>query len=233
MIVTRKNWGRYLRFVIISSVVGWSDCQAMSNTACRISFWMVHPQARPSKLTSASRHCQSRGDWSQRMASLTSEYDSNSFVGEEMQHQLSHYFSSFTKDMNRDTQYPFVPAVQKGKSKDYGHVPGVRVHVFCFSLYVNSLSSPVNGYSEERWPKANVGVHSHRPVLITMASSTSSELLYNTVLYSVVLWLCKNRLANHQFTKLWPRTPEIQIENTKPDKKIQFLFGKLGHGPGE
>ena len=84
------------------------------------------------------------------MASLTSEYDSNSFVGEEMQHQLSHYFSSLTTDMNRDTQNPRVPAVQKGKSKDHNYVPVVRVHVFCFSLYVNSLLSPVNGYSEER-----------------------------------------------------------------------------------
>ena len=85
------------------------------------------------------------------MASLTSEYDSNSFVGEEMQHQLSHYFSSFTKDMNRDTQYPFGPAAQKGKLKEFvDNVPGVRVHVFCFSLSLNSFSSPVNGYSEGR-----------------------------------------------------------------------------------
>ena len=33
--------------------------------------------------------------------------------------------------------------------------------IFCFWLSANPLSSPVNGYSEGRRPKANVGVHSN------------------------------------------------------------------------
>ena len=52
-------------------------------------------------------------------------------------------------------------------------------------LSVNSLSSPVNGSSEGRWPMANVGVHSY---IITkglpVAISISSEIPF-----SVVLWL--------------------------------------------
>ena len=47
--------------------------------------------------------------------------------------------------------------------------------VFCFWLSVNSLPFSVNGYSEGRWPIANVGVHS---CISTKASSTSRELLY-------------------------------------------------------
>ena len=86
------------------------------------------------------------------MATLTSECDFNTFVGQEMQYHLSHYFSSLTTDMNRDSQNPLVPEAHGGKLKSGQsvYVPGVRVHVFCFSLFVNSLSSPVNGYSGGR-----------------------------------------------------------------------------------
>ena len=54
--------------------------------------------------------------------------------------------------------------------------PGCVFFFFSFWLSVNSLSSPVNGYSEAwgRWPIANVGVHSY---IITKASSSSSEFL--------------------------------------------------------
>ena len=49
--------------------------------------------------------------------------------------------------------------------------PGCVCIIFCFwlSVQVNSLSSPVNGNSEWRWPAANVGVHP----CISTSSSTS------------------------------------------------------------
>ena len=81
--------------------------------------------------------------------------------------------------MNRDSQNPRVPAVKI----DQGiNDPGVGIHFFfCFWLSVNSLSSPVYGYSEGWRPTANVGVHSG---ISAKASSTSSEL---PSLYSVFL----------------------------------------------
>ena len=80
------------------------------------------------------------------MASLTSEFDSNTFVGEEMQHHLSFYFFSLTTDMNSLSQNTRVPAAHEGNTHD----PGVGVHFFCFWLSANSPSSPVNGYTEGR-----------------------------------------------------------------------------------
>ena len=62
--------------------------------------------------------------------------------------------------------------------------------IICIWLLVNSLSSTVNGYSEARWPMSNVGVYSY--TISTQSCSTSSEHLY-----SVVLWLCKNRILSH------------------------------------
>ena len=53
--------------------------------------------------------CQFRGDWSQRITTSTSESDSNTLAGEEMQHHLSYYFFSLTTDMNRDSQNLRVP----------------------------------------------------------------------------------------------------------------------------
>ena len=86
--------------------------------------WILHPIfGLVPKLRSL--RCQSRGDWSQRMASLSSECDSNTFVGKEMQHQLSHYFSSLTTDMNRDARNPRVPGAY-----EQGFFVGVRVNVF-------------------------------------------------------------------------------------------------------
>ena len=85
------------------------------------------------------------------------------------------------------SQNPRVPTALKS------NVTGVRVHYSLLWLSVNSLSSPVNGSSEGRWPKANVGVHSY---IITkglpVASSTSSVLLF-----SVILWFSKNCILSH------------------------------------
>ena len=87
------------------------------------------------------------------MASLTttSESDSTTFAGEEMQRHLLYYFFSLTSDMNHHvTQNSPVP-VPAASQLDGPYVIGVRVHYFFASwLSVNSLSSPVNGYSEER-----------------------------------------------------------------------------------
>ena len=77
------------------------------------------------------------------VASLTttSECNSNTFAGEEMQHQLSHYFLSLTTDMNRDAQNPQVPTAQEGNKRG----PGVHPLFFVSGSSVNSLLSPVNG----------------------------------------------------------------------------------------
>ena len=78
-----------------------------------------------------------------------------------IQHHLSYCFFSLTSDMNYHvSQNP--PVLQLELRSGIGNsMPGVRVHYFSVSwLSVNSLSSPVNDYSEQRWPTANVGVHS-------------------------------------------------------------------------
>ena len=66
-----------------------------------------------------------------------------------MKRQLLYYFSSLTSDMNHPvTQNPPVPVAYQPFAT---RVIGVRVHYFFASwLSVNSLSSPVNGYFEER-----------------------------------------------------------------------------------
>jgi hypothetical protein len=84
------------------------------------------------------------------MASLTSESDSTTFAGEEMQRHLTYYFFSLTSDMNHVSQSPPVPAAPQGMTDIT--IREVRVHYFFASwLSVNSLSSPVNGYSVERF----------------------------------------------------------------------------------
>ena len=82
---------------------------------------------------------QFRGDWSQRMASSTSESDSNTFTCEEMQYNLSYYFFSLTTDMNCFAQNPQVPAEQSyiGYRSPDAYYPGVRVLFFFFWLSVN------------------------------------------------------------------------------------------------
>ena len=118
---------------------------------------MSHPRGLVPKLLGLK--CQFRGDWSQRKANPTSESDSTTFAGEEMQRHLSYYFFSLTTDINGVCQNPRVPAAERSMTIT---APGVRAHCFfCFWLSVNSLSSPVNGYSGGRWPMANVGVHSY------------------------------------------------------------------------
>ena len=91
------------------------------------------------------------------MTSLTSEFDSTTFSGEEMQRYSLYYFFSLTPDMNHHvTQNPPVPAVSQVDSQlqldgyRYRYLM-VRVHYFFASwLSVNCLSSPVNGCFEER-----------------------------------------------------------------------------------
>ena len=102
---------------------------------------MLHPRGLMAKLEGL--RCQFRGDSSQQMpvASLTTTSecasDSNTFAGEVMQLHLSHYFSSLTTDMNRDSQNPRVPAAQKGNG------PGVRP----FFLRLAHLSIPFHHQS--------------------------------------------------------------------------------------
>ena len=78
--------------------------------------------------------CQFRGGWSQPIANLTSEFDSNTFAGEETQHHLSYFFfSSLTTDVNRVSQNPRVPA-----SHGEPRTNGVRIHfIICFWFFVN------------------------------------------------------------------------------------------------
>ena len=149
-----------------------------------------HPCGLVTKLLSL--RSQYRGDWFQRMTSLTSESDSNTCAGEE-RHHLSYYFFSLTTDINRASKNPRVPAAQPDSDKhDDKYVLGVRVLFFCFWLSVNLLSFLVNGYSEGRWPMADVGVHSY---LNTKPSSTSRKILYSV--------LCKNHILSHM--QIWYR----------------------------
>ena len=62
---------------------------------------------------------------------------------------------------------------------------------FRFWLSDNSFSSPVNGYSEGRWPTANVGVYSY---IITKASSTLNNILYYVVLKKGVVCPSANQI---------------------------------------
>ena len=72
---------------------------------------------------------------------------------------MSYYFFSLTTDMIHMNRVSRVPAAQRvGRRLQF---PGVRVHYFCSWLSVNPSSPPVDGYSEGRWPIANVGVHSY------------------------------------------------------------------------
>ena len=69
------------------------------------------------------------------MASFSSESDSNSIAGEEMQRHSSYY--SLTPEMNSFSQNPRVPAVQEGERNATRSVPGVRVHCFFASGYLS------------------------------------------------------------------------------------------------
>ena len=68
------------------------------------------------------------------MTSLTSEFDSTTFSGEEMQRYSLYYFFSLTSDMNHHvTQNPPVPAVSQVDSQVDGYRYSyfmVRVHYF-------------------------------------------------------------------------------------------------------
>jgi hypothetical protein len=81
------------------------------------------------------------------MGIFTSESDSNTFVGEEMQRHLSYCFFSLTTDLNRFSRNPRVAAAWDGLA---GCVPGVRVHYILLLTVCQFLSSPDNGYFEGR-----------------------------------------------------------------------------------
>ena len=98
---------------------------------------MLHPRGLVPKLLGL--RSQLRGDWSQRImvASITSESDSNTFAGEEMQRHLLYYFFSLTTDMNPFSPIPQVPAAKPGR-RNNTNIAGVRVHYFfasgCLSI---------------------------------------------------------------------------------------------------
>ena len=134
---------------------------------------MLHPRGLVPTLLGL--RCQFRGDWSQQMATITSESDSTTFAGEVIQRHLSYYLFSLTTDMNSVSQNTQVPAVQQGNTKTG---QGVRFHYCLLWLSVNSLSSPVNGYSEGRWPMANVGVHSYMSTKRVFVSCASVRIVF-------------------------------------------------------
>ena len=70
------------------------------------------------------------------------------------------------------------------RNETWNIFPGCVSIIFCFWLSVNSLSSPANGYSERRWPMANVGVHSYISTKKLQASFC-------------ILWLCKYCILSH------------------------------------
>ena len=82
--------------------------------------------------------CQFRGDWSQPIASLTSESDFSTFAGEGTQCHLSWY--SYSLDINHDSQNPRVPAMQERHTQRFNFgVAGVRVHYYFLLLAVSQF----------------------------------------------------------------------------------------------
>ena len=65
-----------------------------------------------------------------------------------MQHHFSYYFFSLTLDIDRASENPVVLMAPSISRAPYD--PGVRIHFIPLWLSVNSISSPVNGYSEGR-----------------------------------------------------------------------------------
>ena len=60
--------------------------------------------------------------------------------------------------------------------------PGCVSIIFCFWLSVNSLSFPVNDYSEGWWRMANVGVHSY--ILSTKRASVFCGSVVRAIFFS-------------------------------------------------
>ena len=123
--------------------------------------------------------CQFRGDWSEPIASLSSESVSNTLNTMPYHTVLSVLLRTWITSL-RIHEYPWW-----NKSYMVAVLPGCVSFIFYFWLFVNPFSSPDNGYYEKRWSMANVGVHSY---ISTKTSSTSSELLCR--LCSVLLWIC-------------------------------------------
>ena len=116
--------------------------------------------------------CQFRGDWSQRIASLTSESDPPLLQARRFSVICHTIFSASLPTWIASLRI-HVCLRRNNLKASPGHILRgyVSIIIFFFWLSVNSLSSPVNGYSEGRWQTANVGVHSfitrkHKYILI-------------------------------------------------------------------
>ena len=100
------------------------------------------------------------------------------------QHYSSYIFSVLLVvllRLNRVSRNLRVPAALRVSHGD----PGVRVHFFYFWLSVNSLSSPVNGYFEGRWPTSNVGVHSYMSIKASSNFERTSSVIRGSVAVQV------------------------------------------------
>jgi hypothetical protein len=117
--------------------------------------------------------CQFRGGWSQRIPVLISESDS-SRRGDAASFVFQSYYGHKSNLSESTSAW--------GATKDGSWFRGAYP-LFFFTSGSLSITfrrrSPAYGYSEGRWPMANVGVHS---CISTMACSTSSDLLYCAVL---------------------------------------------------
>ena len=168
---------------------------------------MLHPRGLVPKLLGL--RFQFHGDWSQWIASFISEFPTH------LRARRCKVICNTIFSVSLRTWIASL-AIHECLRRNQTVVilPGCVFIIICIWLSVNSLSSPVNGYSEGRRPMPNVGVHSY---ISTQSSSTSKELLY-----SVVLWLCRNCILSHMqrrsyrwvslatfifYGSVWPYTP--------------------------
>ena len=148
---------------------------------------MLHPCGLVPKLLGP--WYQFRGDWSRRIAIFTSEFDSNTFAGEEIQRHLSYYFFSLTTDMKRVSKNPRVPAVQPGVRYNT-NVAGVRVRYFfafwlCVvnlnPLSIQSMATLKEGDQRQMWEFIRIWVR--RPVKLQASLC--------------ILWFLQNHILSH------------------------------------
>ena len=126
---------------------------------------------------------QFRGDWSQRMTSFTSEFDSNKIAGQDSS-VIEVCHTTFSVSLRTSTAHQRIHQWLRHRQM-LTMIAGYVSIIFCFCQWLSlSLSSipfrPVNDYSEGRWPIANVGVHSsplicRRHFLVSRCSIKVSE----------------------------------------------------------
>ena len=135
--------------------------------------------------------CQLRGDWSQRIASFTSESDSNTFAGSVICHTM------FSVSLWTMMTSVFIHECPWRQSQKTGAI--IVARCVCFIILLLALCqiflSPDNGSSKGRWPKADVGVHS---CISTNTNSTLSQLLYSAsvTLYETILFFLTCKLED-------------------------------------